>query len=169
MIKLIDILNEIQESQYKIYCDLDGVLVDFEKGYQELTGKTPPSYNTDYNEEEFWAPITKAGARFWINLDWMPDGQELWNAIKPYKPEIITAPSQDQSSRKGKYVWVRQHLDKAPLHFKPAKFKQDLAEPNAILIDDRLDTCERWRNAGGIAINHKNAQATIQILKDLGL
>ena len=23
---------------YKIYCDMDGVLVDFESGYEELTG-----------------------------------------------------------------------------------------------------------------------------------
>lgn len=169
MIKLLDILNEIQGPQYKIYCDLDGVLIDFKKRYEQLTGKTPPGYNTDYNEEEFWAPITKAGSEYWANLDWMPDGRDLWQVILPYNPEILTAPSQHQSSRKGKYMWVRQHLGQAPLHFKPAKFKQDLAEPNAILIDDRLDTCERWRNAGGIAINHKNASATIQILKDLGL
>jgi len=169
VIKLLNILKEIQDSQYKIYCDLDGVLVDFAKGYKDLTGKDAPDYNSDYNEEEFWKPITDAGVDYWVNLDWMPDGQDLWNYIKPYNPDILTAPSKDGSSRKGKLMWVRQHIGKSPVHFRPAKFKQDFAEPNTILIDDRLDTCERWRNAGGVAINHKNASATIQILKDLGI
>ncbi len=37
MIKLGKLLKEVA-SQYKIYCDLDSVLVDFTKGYIDLTG-----------------------------------------------------------------------------------------------------------------------------------
>ena len=46
MYKLTDLYKQIKEetteapqSQYEIYCDMDGVLVDFDKGYQSLTGK----------------------------------------------------------------------------------------------------------------------------------
>lgn len=169
MIKLADILKEVQGSNYRIYCDLDGVLADFARGYKDLTGNDTPDYNSDYNKEEFWEPITNAGISFWVNLEWMPGGQELWSYIKPFKPEILTAPSKDASSRKGKLMWVRDHLGQVPVHFRQAEFKQDYAEPNTLLIDDRLDTCERWRTAGGVAINHKNASATIQILRDLGI
>ena len=169
MIKLLNILKEIEESRYKIYCDLDGVLADFEKGYINLTGNKPPDYNSDYDKEAFWKPITDAGLEFWTGLDWMPGGQDLWNYIKPYNPEILSAPSKDPSSRKGKYMWIKQHLGNVPVHFRQAEFKQDFAEPTAILIDDRLDTCQRWRVAGGVPVNHKNASSTIQMLKDLGL
>jgi len=41
MIKLLDILKEAEEQQYKIYCDMDGVLVDFDRGYKDLTHMTP--------------------------------------------------------------------------------------------------------------------------------
>ena len=45
MYKLTDLYKQIKEEaevttpQYKIYCDMDGVLVDFDKGYKALTGK----------------------------------------------------------------------------------------------------------------------------------
>ena len=71
---------------YTIYCDMDGVLVDFEKGYKELTNTTP-SRSFD-GKASFWEPISKAGAQWWVDLDWMPDGQELWRYIKKYKPNI---------------------------------------------------------------------------------
>lgn len=170
MIKLVDILREVEEKpQTTIYCDLDGVLANFEKGYKDLTGSDAPDYNSDYDEEAFWKPITDAGISFWTNLEWMPDAEALWDYIKPYSPQILTAPSRDMSSRKGKVMWVRDRIGNPPIHFRQAKFKQDFSEPGAILIDDRLDTCQRWKDAGGIAINHKNVSATIQILKDLGL
>ena len=33
-------------SEFKLYCDMDGVLVDFDKGYKKLTGNdmTAPKY-----------------------------------------------------------------------------------------------------------------------------
>jgi beta-phosphoglucomutase-like phosphatase (HAD superfamily) len=40
---------------YKIYCDLDGVLVDFEKGYAELTD-TIPTKSFD-GKASFWEHI----------------------------------------------------------------------------------------------------------------
>ena len=60
MYKLTDLYKQIKEeatetpqSQYKIYCDMDGVLVDFDKGYQELTGK--PTHHADVQvQSAFW-------------------------------------------------------------------------------------------------------------------
>ena len=47
MIKLKELLEEIENNKYTIYCDLDGVLVDFDKGYKDLTGKLPNEVNDD--------------------------------------------------------------------------------------------------------------------------
>ena len=46
-------------SKYNIYCDMDGVLVDFDKGYLELTGhKLDGEHRSD---DHFWDPINEAG------------------------------------------------------------------------------------------------------------
>ena len=154
------------KGDYKIYCDMDGVLVDFDKGYEELTGKRA-SFDTP--KEEFWAPIQKAGAAFWIKLKWMPDGKQLWNYIKPYNPDLLSAPSRDESSKIGKFVWVKRNVPGTKLILRQAERKQEFATPNSILIDDREDNIQRWKEAGGIGIHHTSAADTIQQLKDLGL
>ena len=155
-----------EKADYKIYCDMDGVIVDFDKGYKELTGKEA-SFDTP--KEEFWAPIQKAGASFWIKLQWMPDGKKLWEFIKPYNPDLLSAPSRDESSKIGKFVWVKRNVPGTKLILRQAERKQEFATPNSILIDDRADNIQRWKDAGGIGIVHTSAADTIQQLKDLGL
>jgi len=154
------------KGDYKIYCDMDSVLVDFDKGYKELTG-TEASFDTP--KEEFWEPITKAGAAFWIKLKWMPDGKQLWDYIKPYNPDLLSAPSREESSKIGKRVWVKRELPGTKLILRQAERKQEFSTPNSILIDDRADNIQRWKDAGGIGIIHTSAADTIQQLKDLGL
>jgi cytidyltransferase-like protein len=157
-----------KKNQYKIYCDMDGVIVDFEDGYERLTGKNIKG-NHVKGDSDFWQPISDAGANFWINLKWMPDGKELWSYLKPYNPEILSAPSREKSSRVGKEIWVRNNIPGTELILKPAPEKQELAEPNAILIDDRKDNIQQWKDAGGIGILHTSANNTIKQLQELGL
>lgn len=157
------------EQQYKIYCDMDGVLVDFERGYNDLTGKKTPGIGSTYDKDDFWGAITKAGAKFWAELNWMPDGQQLWNYINQLNPKLLTAPSREKSSEVGKQEWVNNNLPGTPIIFKQAKDKKDLAEPNAILIDDRKDNIQQWIDAGGIGIRHTSTESTIKQLQKLGL
>jgi nicotinamide mononucleotide adenylyltransferase len=157
---------DASKGDYKIYCDMDGVIVDFDKGYKELTGRDA-SFDTP--KEEFWAPISKAGASFWIKLKWMPDGKQLWNYIKGYNPDLLSAPSREESSKMGKRIWVKREVPGAKLILRSAERKQEFATPNSILIDDRADNIQRWKDAGGIGIVHTSAADTIQQLKDLGL
>jgi len=157
------------EQQYKVYCDMDGVLVDFERGYNELTGKKTPGIGSTYDKDDFWSAITKAGAKFWAELNWMPDGQQLWEYINQYNPKLLTAPSLQKSSEIGKQEWVNNNLPGTPIIFKQAKDKKDLAEPNAILIDDRKDNIQQWIDAGGIGIRHTSTASTIKQLEKLGL
>jgi predicted kinase len=157
------------EQQYKVYCDMDGVIVDFEHGYDRLTGRKAPGVDSTYDKNDFWAAITKAGKDFWANLEWMEDGQQLWNYIKQYNPTLLTAPSREESSRIGKQEWIDKNLPGTPVVFKQAKDKKDLAEPNAILIDDRKDNIQQWIDAGGIGIRHTSTTSTIKQLQKLGL
>ena len=154
---------------YIIYCDMDGVLVDFEKGYHDLTGTSTKQFPKGDNS--FWQPISDAGAEFWATLPWMPDGRELWNYIKKYKPNILSSPSQDPSSKVGKEAWLQMHLQGG---YKKAYFygranKQLFSDKNRILIDDLPNTISEWNAKGGIGILHTSASNTIKELKKLGL
>jgi FMN phosphatase YigB (HAD superfamily) len=154
-------------SKYKIYCDMDGVLVDFDKGYLKLTGNQLGGEHR--SDTDFWDPINKAGYDFWINLDWMPDGKRLWKYIEKYNPQLLSAPSRQEDSRVAKLDWVYKELPNTHLILRSAKHKKDFAGPNCILIDDRIDNIQGWRDAGGIAIHHVNTKHTIDQLKVLDL
>lgn len=157
----------LENKSYKIYCDLDGVLVDFDKGYKNLTGRDIAGQF--FSDTHFWDPINTAGYDFWINLEWMKDGKDLWEYIEKYNPEILSAPSRQQESRVAKNDWVNRELPGVHLILRTAKHKKDFASPNSILIDDRVDNIEGWVLAGGIGIHHVNANDTIEQLKKIGL
>ena len=160
-------VNEQKVMDYKIYCDMDGVLADFERGYEELTGI---DLRGEFQKgEDFWDPISKAGVGFWAGLKWMPDGQKLWDYLKPFNPVLLSAPSREQSSRIGKHVWVKHKIPGTKLILRYASQKQELATPESILIDDRQVNIDQWEAAGGIGILHTSTANTIQQLQKLGL
>ena len=168
MIKLTELLKEVEEQKYTIYCDMDGVLVDFDKGYKDLTGINTKEADAK-GSKFFWEPISKAGASFWIRLKWMPDGKQLWDYIKQYNPSLLSAPSREESSKIGKRVWVKRNLPGVKLILANAINKQNYSGENQILIDDREDNITQWRDKGGIGIFHTSAADTIKQLKELGL
>ena len=93
---------------YKIYCDMDGVLTNFESRFEHFSGMHPQDYEKKYGLPAFWELIdVKIGVRFWVGMDWMPQGQQLWDFIQPYKPDLLTSPSRDNASRLGKQLWAK--------------------------------------------------------------
>jgi hypothetical protein len=176
-------LNKLFEEEkpkinYQIYCDMDGVLCDFEGRFEHFTGLSPDQYREkvkrEYGEkkidEMFWDIIDhQIGLRFWRGMPWMSEGKELWNYIKPYKPTLLTAPSEHNSSKEGKQAWVDDHISGTPIIFKSADKKSSLSGPNKILIDDREDTIINWKAKNGIGILYKNTDQTINELKQLGI
>lgn len=155
------------EKKYKIYCDLDGVLTDFIRGYYELTGIDISGQFHD--SENFWEPINNAGYDFWINLKWTKDGRKLWNYIKKYNPEILSSPSRQNDSRVAKHDWVKRELPGVHLILRSPNHKKEFADKNSILIDDRTSNIKSWNEAGGIGILHTTADETIKQLKNLSL
>ena len=173
---LYNLIKEETEKKYTIFCDLDGVLVDFDKGYKDLTGVTTKHADAQ-GKEVFWDTF-RYGLKsnniseyeYWKNLEWMPDGQNLWNYIKPQNPYILSAPSRDKGSRTGKKAWVSEHLGNVKgLILVFAYKKPEYSGKNRILIDDRAHTIKEWRANGGIGILHTSSSSTIKKLKKLGL
>ena len=159
-----------QGVKYTIYCDMDGVLCDFDKRFMEFSNGIPPSrYESEFGKKAFWKLISGQGVKFWVDIPWMSDGKQLWDYIKSYNPSLLSAPSMEESSRSGKRLWVDNEIPGTKLILRSAEQKQEFAKPNAILIDDRPSNIEQWRAKGGIGILHTSANKTIEQLKELGL
>jgi hypothetical protein len=177
MYKLTSIYKPIKEeqTQYKIFVDLDGVLADFDRGYKKLTGKSTKHIDVQ-DSQTFWDTFKQSledkqmfEQEYWENLEWMSDGKLLWNYVKKYNPYILTAPSINPASKIGKRKWVERLNNMKNIYFRSAFLKSDFARKDTILIDDRKDTIERWDNKGGIGILHISAENTIKKLQQLGL
>lgn len=176
---LMELLQEDLAKAYDIFVDMDGVLTDFERRFEQFAGVTPDEYMSqkeiqygkDKANEQFWDLVDKQiGVRFWAGMPWMPQGEELYKYIKKYKPTILTSPSREESSRIGKGVWVKRNMSSIPVKFGfGADGKAKFAGPNKILIDDREDNISAWKAAGGIGILFKSTEQVKNELSKLGL
>jgi len=153
---------------YKIYCDMDGVLVDFNRQFENLSGGMySRTYEETYGKNNFWKLIKSEGIEFWSYMKWMVDGQDLWNFIESPTTELLSAPSIEESSRIGKARWVGKNLPGVILNLEYAKDKKKFAGPNNILIDDHPKNISDWVEFGGIGILHTSTSNTINELKKL--
>ncbi len=94
-----------ENKEYKVYCDMDGCLVNFEKGVRMLL-KTGSS---DLEKQIMWEGISRAPLWF-EQLEWQMDGRRLWNAIKHLNPDILTGVPNIKSSRVEKFNWCKREL-----------------------------------------------------------
>jgi 5'(3')-deoxyribonucleotidase len=162
---------------YKIYCDLDGVLVDFNNFAEQHIGIRPSDMDgNSKRKKEFWSKVNRwviDGNRFFGAMSMMEDASELWEYIERYDPIILSATGHVRNAATEKREWVHTHLgnhyaDTAILVDK-AVDKSNFACSNCVLIDDRSKAIDPWIEAGGIGILHISAQDTIEQLKDLGI
>jgi len=170
--KLKQYLNE-QETDKKIFLDMDGVIVDFVGAIDKIHGIK------DFREwekigREKYELINKMGEKWWSQMKWLGDGKKLWNYLKDSDVTILSATPQDPESRKisiqGKKNWLKKNIGSSYASnalIVLAVEKQMQAAPNHILIDDSDRNIAQWRNQGGIGILHKNTNDTIKQLERL--
>ena len=173
-----------QPHDFRLFCDLDGVLVDFETGIRQLFPERSFSEVTSFHipnleRSTMWRRVQDADA-FFEKLPWTREGQRLWGAIQHLQPDILTGVPQHPSSRIEKLRWCQRelgvdvhHVDMAGKWRSHANVngmsKQDNAVnvitcwsdnkhyesgPNCILIDDREFLRAGWEAAGGIFVHH---------------
>ena len=64
---LLDLYEAIKP--YTIYCDMDGVLCDFDKRFMEFSNGIPPSrYESEFGKKAFWKLISGQGVKFWVDI-----------------------------------------------------------------------------------------------------
>ena len=166
----LPLFEQMGDMNYEIYSDMDGVLTDFDASFMKASdGILPSEYEKTFGKDGFWELIDGKGVGFWVGMPWMSDGKTYWDYIKKYTPILLSSPSMSQSSRLGKRLWVKNNLPGTKLILAQAKDKQNYAQKNRILIDDRPSNIDQWRASGGIGILHTSASDTIRQLKELGL
>lgn len=148
----------------KIFLDLDGVMADFEKGYEIMYGHHPHTKQ----DRDMWRTIN-SNPNHWDSLPIMPGAMRLWAVLAPFEPTILTGcPSGGYKvASEGKRGWcAREFGPHVPVITCMSRDKQKhMVNAGDILIDDMSKNCKRWVEAGGVAIQHKNAADTIAALQ----
>lgn len=149
-----------------IYCDLDGVLADFNGTFKQLTG----FYPDEVSRETLWKKIEQI-PDYWSILTPFNESNQLIQYLRPHSFQILTGlPTQGyQKAEKEKIEWVYNHIGKEiNVICCLSKDKPLFCKRNDILIDDHLPNINGWIQAGGIGIHHKSVSETITQLKKYG-
>ena len=139
MIRLKSLLFE-QQSTYKLYVDMGGVL--FKKMSADVGGSGD---NTEFI------------------------GDELWNVIKKYNPIVLSAIGSKniEDKKRIKTDQVKKYLHPTPpIEFVTlGTDKKKFANDHAILIDDSKENIDAWELKNGIGILYDNIQPITNTLK----
>lgn len=153
----------------RVFCDMDGVLADFVGGASKAHNRPSPYFEGSsclgkfemeecwgIGAEEFWAPTNSK--EFWLGLEKTPEFEAILLRSAWYfggeNLAILTAPSLFPGCMGAKREWIQKHspfLGKKVI-FASAEAKKFFAHPQALLIDDRDQNVEEWREAGGAAV-----------------
>jgi len=170
-----------------VFLDMDGILVNFRKGIRDVFGK-PYDYSTLSPKWKFWddwlgvsfAMVNAAcTTSFWQHLEGMHDGRDILTAIEykfvPAQIYLLTTPMPNLESASGKMIWVHDHL---PAYLKRTIITQApkhlLARPDTLLIDDKDENVDSFREAGGKAHlicrpwnrAHLQADRTVEVVRE---
>jgi len=182
-ILLKTLLKEVQEDsplKYQMYVDMDGVLVNLDKGFKAVSGGlSPQDYEAKNGKNTFWKVVNK-NPNFWLDLEPLPDAKVLWDYIKDrFKdpPAVVLSAGVGTKIKEQKTAWIRKHIDPsvqviiASSGVSKPQYIIDRADVRLthILLDDTDKNITAWENSGKnrIAILHKDAASSINKIKQI--
>lgn len=154
---------------YKLFVDLDGVLVDFERGVREVTGKDVSAQTA----RDMWKALARNGS-FYTHLHWLEGGARLWDFAKKHEPVILTGLPWGGWAEAQKREWCARELGpEVPVitcmsRDKATRGREATPEGMVpVLVDDRERIKESWIEMGGIFVHHTSAETSLEQLKAL--
>jgi hypothetical protein len=138
---LRDILEErLTKNNYQplIFIELNNILVDEDKGLQDIQDKnfSEPKYECEHEQ------LNQKMLSIYKNLGWTPHGEELWTKLKQYNPIILTsigAYSHTLQIRADMLDWVKTNLG-----------------PNIRVISAHDNDKKKYKIANSLLIDTKN-------------
>lgn len=151
-----------KDNPRQILLDLDGTTVDFVRGvirwyksdaqYQDIRWDLENIVCPGMPPKQFWANLNEY---FWSNLEWIPEGKELYHLLlAEFGKEnmcVCSSPSSVNAgaSAAGKLAWIANNMPELRRHYMLVPNKQFASGPNRILIDDSEHNQEVTDIAGG--------------------
>lgn len=147
-----------------ILFDMDGVLVDFDKGFEDATGRPIPPRSTASNGLQDivggWLEENAVKTQFFRNLPPMKDFEDTRNLMRDlafnHEVRILSACGDYDSYdvRNQKRAWLDEHgLGMVQFNWCESSYQKGFfGDPHALLVDDHTVSCEAFTKAGGCAI-----------------
>lgn len=151
--RLID-RSAVDEPQ--LFLDLDGVFADFDGFILETFG-LPRTPRGEAERPDFWDIMRTYPGRFYYDgIKRMPHALELWDALKHFKPIILTGvPWSIPGALQNKQQWVSENIDPdVQVVGASSRNKRCFARPGDILVDDSPHHAPRWQEKGCIWITY---------------
>ena len=145
----------------QLYLDCDGVLADFDGGFEAQFGVTPRAYEASHGSRAFWRDIRTKAPRFYLFLPLLPDARALYEAVRHLKPTILTGCPGGGWAEAQKVAWAGVHFPDVPMITCAAREKRRYCRPGDVLVDDREKYRGLWEEAGGTFVLHRSAAASI--------
>lgn len=160
----------MKNTKYKIYLDADGVLCNFEKKVEEITGKRI----TEIPKNLVWQKISWYNNNvepFFESLEKMDGADKLFNFCNDNfeNVSILTATGNTpKNAAAQKRNWFQKNYGNVNvITVNKSGDKAQYANDSAILVDDRTKSIDPWVAAGGIGILHFSVENTIRHLQSL--
>jgi hypothetical protein len=144
--------NQNTAKKALIFLDMDGVLTDFES-HAEQENKLTPDGKLKYAELDY---------KWWATMPEYEGAKAFYDEARQLgATRFLTGPTLHEDSYSGKAAWLQKFVPERgkfilqDLMLCRSEEKYLLAQPNRILVDDRIKNIEAWEAAGGIGIHHK--------------
>ena len=152
-----------------VFLDMDGVIANWTEQTSEKVLGIPYKEVPGYQESEFLAFVrnrTSMDKKAFKKALWEKDDTEFWLGIKKfywadalieminensYRWFFLTKPSQSVGCYEGKAKWIKKHYPRFfnKLIIMPASKGICAKSSEDILIDDRINNINDWKEAGG--------------------
>lgn len=160
--------------KYTLYCDMDGVLCDFDAQFEHYTGMKPNEYIQDKGMKAFENAVEAGGIQFWSEMPWFPGSQQIWKKIGKHGVTILSSPSNFTKAKEGKLLWIQKNLNPKPksVIFEQTGNKHAVLQgksedeiKRSVLIDDYKVNLIPWKEMGGVGVKHENQTDTSHALQ----
>lgn len=153
---------------FRLYLDCDGVLADFDTGFETKFETSSQEYEYTLGAKEFWKAI-RQDLNFFGTLPLMEGANELYEAVKHLRPIILTGCPFGNWAEHQKFGWRDKHFPGVPMVTCLSRNKRSFCQPGDVLVDDITKYQHLWEEAGGTFVLHTSAESTINQLKTIGV
>ncbi len=147
----------------QLFLDCDGVLADFDAGATDVLGMSPLAFEERHGRREFWRRIARTGD-FYARLPLKSDARRLFDAVAHLDPIILTGLPLGDWAAPQKVRWADEHFPGTHIITCMARDKYRHMTGADVLVDDRVNHRDKWEEAGGTFVHHRNARESLEQL-----